>query len=222
VGNPEKVKIEADIPEDAIREALESVERHEVDVESLKAQLELSQIKGREMMEKLKDTHERMLRASADLENFKKRAQKEKEEVQKFGAERMLRDFLPVFDNLERALEHGKTASDFDSLKTGVAMTRKQFEDAFGKHGVKGFTSVGQPFDPRLHEAMQQVERSDVPANQVVFEMVRGFTLNDRLIRPALVTVSKAPAEQAAEVAPKLEEPAPVLQQSAEPARDQG
>jgi molecular chaperone GrpE len=226
VANPEKGKFEADISQDVIREALESVERRtespgteaavsvEVEVEadppaeaapaavapsdeeleSMRAQLELSQAKGRELMEKLRDTHERMLRASADLENFKKRAQKEKEEIQKFGAEKLLKDFLPVIDNLERALEHAKSATDFESLKTGVAMTRKQFEDALGKHGVKSMSAVGQPFDPRFQEAMQQVETTELPPNHVVAELVRSYTLNDRLIRPALVMVSKAPA----------------------------
>lgn len=209
VANPDKGNFEADISQDVIREALESVERRTEapgaeapatepasagELESLQAQLELSQAKGRELMEKLKDTHERMLLAAADLENFKKRAQKEKEEIQKFGAERLLRDFLPVIDNLERALEHANSATDFDSLKTGVAMTRKQFEDALGKHGVKSLSSVGQPFDPRFHEAMQQVETTELPPNHVVTELVRAYTLNDRLIRPALVMVSKAPA----------------------------
>lgn len=172
------------------------------EIESLRAQLDFSQAKGRELMEKIKETHERMLRAVADLENFKKRAQKEKEEAQKFGNERLLRDFLPVIDNLERALDHAKQSSDFESLSKGVSMTRKQFEDALGKHGVKPFTSVGQPFDPRVHEAMQQVETADVPPNHVAMEMVRGYTLNDRLIRPALVVVARAPAvvEQPTEV----------------------
>ncbi len=207
MANTDKGKFEADISQDVIRDALESVERRTDEpsseseapgeLESVQAQLELSQAKGRELMEKLKDTHERMLRATADLENFKKRAQKEKEEIQKFGAERLLRDFLPVVDNLERALEHANSATDFDSLKTGVAMTRKQFEDALGKHGVKSMSGVGQPFDPRFQEAMQQVETTELPPNHVVAELVRAYTLNDRLIRPALVMVSKAPAEAA-------------------------
>lgn len=238
MSNADKGKFSADISNDVIREALESVKRHTgaptdevepVDIaktdpapqppaeavheveaqtpdaaaadheaalkelETLRAQLEFSQAKGRELMEKLKDQHERMLRAAADLENYKKRAQKEKEEVQKFGAEKLLKDFLPVIDNLDRALEHVTKGGDLDSLRKGVEMTRKQFEDALGKHGVKVFSSVGQPFDPRVHEAMQQVETAEVPPNHVVFEMVRGYTLNDRLIRPALVSVAKAP-----------------------------
>jgi molecular chaperone GrpE len=168
------------------------------ELESLRAQLELSQAKGREMMERIRDTHERMLRAVADLENYKKRANKEKEEVQKFGNEGLLREFVPVMDNLDRALEHAKSNSDFDSLLAGLAMTRKQFEDALARHGVRSFSAVGQPFDPHLHEAMQHVETTEVPPHHVVSEMVRGYTLNERLVRPALVSVAQPPKDAVA------------------------
>lgn len=220
----EKGKITAEIGQDVIEQALQSVRKHtsgteipiEMDstgdgvppaealapaaddgaltkeLEQVKLQLEFSQAKGRELMEKVKESHERMLRAVADLENFKKRAQKEKEEAQKFGTERLLKDFLPVIDNLERALEHARGASDFDSLKTGVVMTRKLFEDSLSRNGVKPFSAKGKPFDPMRHEAMSQVETDQMPPNQVFQEVLRGYTLNDRLVRPALVMVSKA------------------------------
>jgi molecular chaperone GrpE len=178
---------------DETRQQLEQARR---ELEEVRSQLEFSQSKGREMMERLKDSHERGLRAAADLENYKKRAQKEKEEVQKFGSERLLKDFLPVLDNLDRALEAAQKSNDFDSFRTGVDMTRKLFEGAFTKHGVKGFSAAGQPFDPRLHEAMQQVESAAVPAGHVLYEAVRGYTLNERLMRPALVVVARAPAVQ--------------------------
>ncbi|WP_434384204.1 nucleotide exchange factor GrpE [Melittangium boletus] len=178
------------------RQKLAQAER---EVEQLRAQLEFSQSKSRETMDRLKDSHERALRAAADLENYKKRAQKEKEEVQKFGAERLLKDFLPVLDNLDRALEAAQKSNDFESLRTGVEMTRKLFDSAFGKQGVKGFSAVGQPFDPRLHEAMQQMESTTVPVGHVVYEAVRGYMLNERLMRPALVVVAKAPEAAAPE-----------------------
>src|SRR5262249_44405944 len=155
----------------------------------------LSLSKGREMMEKVKESHERMLRAAADLDNFKKRAQREREEAQRFGVEKLLKDFLPVMDNLERALGHAQQNADVPALLQGVQMTRKQLEDGLAKHGVGGFSAWGQAFDPRLHEAMQQKERTDLPANQVISEMARGYFLHDRLIRPALVVVSARPAE---------------------------
>jgi molecular chaperone GrpE len=220
VPDDEKGKFSAEIGQDVIDAALSSVAHRkppegmepaappvaeataEKEIESLKAQLELSMAKGREMMEKLKEEHERMLRGAADLENFRKRSIKEKEEIQKFGSERLLRDFLPVIDNLDRALEHALSATDYESFKKGVSMTRKLFEDALAKQGVKSFASLGQPFDPRVHEAMQQVESTTVPPNQVVLELVRGYTLNDRLMRPALVAVSKVPPQPTVEPEP--------------------
>jgi molecular chaperone GrpE len=159
---------------------------------TLKAELELSTARGREMMQKLKDEHERMLRAAADLDNFKKRAAKEKEEIQKFGVERLLKDLIPVYDNFDRALEHAREPSDFDSLKKGVEMIRRLFEDTLGKHGVKSFSSKGEPFDPTKHEAMKAEVTDAVPPNQVLAEVLKGFTLNERLVRPALVIVSRA------------------------------
>jgi molecular chaperone GrpE len=171
-------------------------------LEDLKTELDFSTAKGRELMGKVKDEHEKMLRAVADLENFKKRANKEREEVQKFGSEKLLKDFLPVLDNFDRALEHAKTATDLESFKQGIGMVRKLFEDTLGKHGVKAFSAVGKAFDPNFHEAMSQEESSAVPANTVTRELVRGFTLNERLVRPALVVVAKPPAEAPAPPAP--------------------
>jgi molecular chaperone GrpE len=175
------------------------------EVESLKAQLEFSQAKSRETMERLRETHERTkdaqertLRAAADLENYRKRAQKEKEEVQRFGSEKLLKDLLPVLDNLDRALDAAAKSPDIDSFQKGVAMTRKSFEDALGRHGVKAFSAKGQPFDPRMHEAIQQVETVDVPAGHVAHEVVRGFFLNERLVRPAMVVVARAPVAEPA------------------------
>lgn len=160
------------------------------DAETLRAQLELSQEKSRETMERLKEAHERMLRAAADLENYKKRAQREKEELQKFGNEKLLKDLLPVLDNLDRALA---VAPAGDPLTKGVELVRSTFEQVLGRHGVKGFSALGQAFDPAQHEALMQVPTAEKPAGTVVVEHARGFTLNDRLVRPALVGVAVAP-----------------------------
>jgi molecular chaperone GrpE len=160
------------------------------EVESLRAQLELSQVKSRETMDRLKEAHERMLRAAADLENYKKRAVREKEELQKFGNEKLLKDLLPVLDNLDRALA---AAAVDDPLRAGVLLVRSSFEQVLGRYGVKGFSAVDQPFDPAVHEALLQVPTAEAAAGTVVVEHARGFTLNDRLIRPALVGVAVAP-----------------------------
>lgn len=228
----EKGSFSTAISQDVLDEALKAVERHgggapaaeaappaetpaekdprDAELESAKAALDLSLAKGREMMGKIKEEHEKMLRAVADLENFKKRAQKEKEELQRFGIEKLLKDFLPVVDNFDRALEAARSAADYESLKKGVEMTRKAFEDTLGRHGVKSFSAKGQPFDPNRHEAMTAVETADLPPNHVHTEVLRGFTLNERLVRPALVVVSRTPSAAAPAPAPvEPQAPAP-------------
>jgi molecular chaperone GrpE len=227
--NDDKGPFAADISQDVINEALKSVERREkaaagppeaaatpeqaAELEALKAELEQSQSRSRDMMGKLKDEHEKMLRAAADLENFKKRAAKEKEELQKFGNERLLKDFLPVYDNFDRALEHASSPADFESLRKGVEMIRKLFEDTLAKHNVKAFSAKGQAFDPNRHEAMTAAETDDLPANHVYAEVLKGFTLNDRLVRPALVVVSRPKQPPAVEPA---SEPVPDAPASSE------
>ena len=163
----------------------------------LQAQLEESFKRARETSERLKDTHERLLRTAAEFDNFKKRAVKEKEDVQRFGIERLLKDFLPVMDNLERALDHAEQ-HDLAQVIEGVRLVQKLFETTLAKHGVIGFSALGKPFDPGLHEALMQQE-SDEPAGTVVSEMARGYKLNDRLVRPAAVVVAKprTPAQAA-------------------------
>jgi molecular chaperone GrpE len=173
------------LPEDASAE-----------VQGLRAQLEFSQAKGRELLEKLREEHERTKQAQADLEATKKRSQKDKEEQGRFGQEKLVKDFLPVMDNLDRALEHAVKSQDLPAVLKGLEMVRKLMEDTLGRHGAKGFSAVGQPFDPRLHEAMNHVETADAPANSVVAELVRGYTLHERLMRPALVSVAKPPTSK--------------------------
>jgi molecular chaperone GrpE len=184
------------------------------ELEATKAMLEISTEKTRELLQKLKDEHERTLRAMADLENYKKRASKERDEVQKFGLEKLLKDFLPVVDDFDRALEHAKGAGDPKSLETGVEMVRKHFETALQKHGVKSFETVGKMFDPNFHMAMGHLETSELAPNTVAKEMVRGFTLNDRLVRPALVMIAKAPEPATKKDAP---ESAPATGTASEP-----
>ncbi len=170
--------------------AAEGAKEESGELASLRAQLELSQEKSRETMDRLKEAHERMLRAAADLENYKKRAQREKDDLQKFGNEKLLKDLLPVLDNPDRALA---AAPAGDPLAAGVTLVRAAFEQVLGRYGVKGFSAMGQPFDPAQHEALMQVPTADQPPGTVVVEHARGFTLHDRLVRPALVGVSVAP-----------------------------
>ena len=204
---PEAIEeVEIVIPE-ASAAAAEG-ESPEDDPIALKARAAAAEEKVKELSEKLKEYHERLLRTAADLDNFRKRSLKEKEEIRRYGIEKMLKDFLPIQDNLERALDHAKSGGDFDSLRQGIGMTRKLFEDSLARHGVRSFNSVGRPFDPRLHEALQQVDSTDFEPNHVVSEVVKGYLLHDRLARPALVVVSKSSAD-AVETNPSSE-PAPV------------
>ena len=158
-------------------------------VGQLQAMLEESMSRARDTQERLKDTHERLLRVAAEFDNFKKRAAKERDDLQKFGIERLLKDFLPVADNLERALDHAEE-HDLRQVIEGVKLVQKLLENTLAKHGVTGFSALGQPFDPNLHEALMQQE-SDAPPGTVVSEMSRGYKLNERLVRPAAVVVAR-------------------------------
>ncbi|MGC4123013.1 MAG: nucleotide exchange factor GrpE [Myxococcales bacterium] len=180
------------------------------------AELEVSQQMSRDTLAKLKDQHERTLRAVADLDNHKKRVVREREETAKFGQEKLLKDFLPVLDNFDRAFDHARSATDLEAVKAGLSMMRKLFEDTLSRHGVKGFSAMGQPFDPKLHEAIQTVE-SDQPAGTVVVEVVRGFLLHDRLMRPSMVGVAKPKAEQPKAAAEPPQEDSGAASPAAEP-----
>jgi molecular chaperone GrpE len=166
-----------------------SREELERKVSQLSAMLEESMSRARETQERLKDTHDRLLRLAAEFDNFKKRSTKEREDAQKFGIERLLKDFLPVADNLERALDHAEE-HDLRQVIEGVKLVQKLLETTLVRHGVTGFSALGQPFDPNLHEALMQQE-SDAPAGTVVSEMSRGYKLNERLVRPAAVVVAR-------------------------------
>ena len=157
--------------------------------EQLRAMLDDSTSRAAQTQERLKDTHERLLRTAAEFDNFRKRMQKEKDDLRKFAVESLLKDFLPVADNLERALDHAEE-HDLRQVVEGVRLVQKMLGDALGKHGIVAFSAVGQQFDPNLHEALMQQE-SDKPAGTVVSEMARGYKLHERLVRPAAVVVAR-------------------------------
>jgi molecular chaperone GrpE len=136
------------------------------------------------------ERQEQYLRVMAEFENFKKRVQKESIESRRYANEELVKAMLPVLDNLERALEHVDDGSDDDPLIEGVRMVQKQFLEALGKFGVSPVNALGETFDPNFHEAMMQVDTDDSPPNTVVTEITKGYLLNDRLVRPAMVGVS--------------------------------
>jgi molecular chaperone GrpE len=134
------------------------------------------------------------LRALADAQNVKRRAEQDVEKARKFALEQFAKELLPVVDNMERALE-ATAGNDDDGVKPiteGVELTLKSFLDALKKFNVEAVDPQGEPFDPNLHQAMSMVENNDVEPNSVIAVMQKGYTLNGRLLRPAMVMVSKA------------------------------
>jgi molecular chaperone GrpE len=132
------------------------------------------------------------MRSAADFDNFRKRSRREIEDARKGGREDLLRTVLPVFDNLERAIQSSQRASDVKALAEGLSMVLRQFTDALGRAGIQKVPTVGHPFDPGVHEAIQQVESADHPAGTVIAEVQPGYVQGERLIRAAMVVVAKA------------------------------
>ncbi len=141
------------------------------------------------------DEHwDKVLRAQAEMDNLKKRHQRELEQAHKFGLEKFVAEMLGVWDSLELGYQAARENHDIEKLLEGTELTLKMLRDAMAKFGVEQIDPQGQPFDPEQHQAMQVVERDDVPPNTVVEVIQKGYSLNGRLVRPALVMVSKAPS----------------------------
>lgn len=137
------------------------------------------------------------LRERADLENARKRHQRDREEATRYANDRLLKEMIPVLDNLERAVEHaGQSQHDNQGLLDGVNMTINQFRKTLEDFGVKTINAIGTVFDPNLHQAIGQVESAEQAPNTVAAELQKGYLLHDRLLRPSLVMVAKAPAGQ--------------------------
>jgi molecular chaperone GrpE len=141
--------------------------------------------------EEARAAHDRFLRQSAEMENFKKRVLREKEDVIKYANEALVKDLLSSVDNLERAIEHARVAGQNQSLVTGVEMILKGLLETLGKYGVAQVSTVGQQFNPEFHEAVAQVDSDSGDSNIILMEHQKGYLLKDRLLRPALVTVNR-------------------------------
>ena len=138
------------------------------------------------------------LRAVAETDNVRKRAEREVANSLKYGADRVLGDLLGVCDSLELGLKAAAAPDgSAKSIAEGLALTHKQLQAFFDKHGVKVVDPAGQPFNPELHEAVSAVESADVAPNQVLSVMQKGYRLHERLLRPAMVVVARAPSAAA-------------------------
>ena len=149
-----------------------------------------------------KELHERYLRSAADLENFKKRMQKEADENRKYANDELIKAMIPTVDNLERAITHSEGNADQDALLEGIRMVYRQLIDTLAKFGVEQIASLGKPFDPNLHQALMQVKTNQSPPNTVVTEVTKGYLLNGRLIRPSMVGVSVREGDETPQESP--------------------
>src|SRR6267154_4706402 len=131
---------------------------------------------------------DRLARLQAEFDNARKRAAREQQDFREFAAADVIKNFLPMLDSFERALKAGGDAGDF---RNGIELIYRQFQDALQKAGVQPIVALGQAFDPRIHEAIEMVDRTDVPDHQVVEELQRGYKYKDRLLRPAMVRVAR-------------------------------
>lgn len=156
--------------------------------------------------EKVKEFQEQVLRSQAEMQNVRRRAEIDVEKAHKFALEKFVKELLPVADSLEKAVEstegHENAGEVVANIREGVEMTLTLFMNSLQKFNVKQLNPVGEPFDPQQHEAMSMVPAPDAEPNTVVAVVQKGYTLNDRLVRPAMVVIAKA------ESGPKVDEQA--------------
>ena len=150
-------------------------EDHNQEIDDLKKKLE-------EKEKEAADNYDKYLRAIAELDNYRKRAARERTDIIKYGKEDIIKDILPFMDSLDRALEHD--TGDIKAFKDGVALIREQLLGCLKKHGVEKIEAAGKDFDPNFHEALMQTESYQHEDNKIVSEMEKGYLLNGRLLRP--------------------------------------
>ena len=159
-------------------------------------QIETLTLKLQEKEKEAAENYDRYVRAVAELENYKKRAAREKADCIKYGQENLIKDILPMVDNLGRAMDHACNSNDFEAFREGLRLVQSQLHCCLEKHGVEEIEAAGRDFDPNVHEAMLMVESPEHGHNQVVEEFEKGYLLNGRLLRPAKVSVCRCPVNQ--------------------------
>lgn len=150
--------------------------------------------KARELKKECERDYDLYLRSQAEMENMKKRNRKEKEDYLKFANESLIKDMLPVLDNLAKALAHSESENNVHALKEGIRLTLKGLKDTLSKSGLEEVQALGEAFDPCYHEAVSEMEDPQAEAGTVLTELQKGYVLNNRLIRPAMVVVNRKKA----------------------------
>lgn len=171
-------------------------ERHKADEKPLEKMTKSELLeKINELQEESEKNHDLYLRSEAEIDNIKKRNKKDKEEWVKYANEMLIREVLPVMDNLEMAISHSRNENSVQALREGVELTLKGLRDILGKSGLEEVKAEGEPFDPNYHHAVSEQADENVEAGIILQELQGGYTLNKRLIRPAMVIVSKGTAD---------------------------
>jgi len=151
-----------------------------------------------DLRRELHDKQDRLLRALAEMDNMRRRGQREREDYVRYANESLLRDLVPVLDNFDRALAAARATGEAPKVVDGVELIQRELIRVLERHGVSRYSALGQPFDPTRHEATASVVSADQPANTVVGEIAPGYLLNGRVVRPAQVAVTVAPDQDAA------------------------
>jgi len=181
----EETKIETEESNEELEQAADDTEREQSSEQELII-----------MQQEVQEANDMMLRLAAELENYKKRSVKDRESIVKYASQSTIESLLPILDNFERAIESVEESKNFDSLLDGVKMISKQVFDLLEKKGVSEIESVGEAFDPNIHEAVMQAPSCEYPENVVSEELQKGYMLHDRVIRPSMVVVSSGSEEE--------------------------
>ena len=179
--------------QEATEEAVEAAEQTEetVDAASEEAVVDEKEQKIAELTAKLEEEENRYLRLRADYDNVLRRNKLDRESAEKFRAQSLLTELLPVLDNLERALQVEVTSEDANSLYKGVEMVYRQFLDAASREGLEVIAAEGEAFDPNVHQAVMQEQDAEKESGIVLRELQKGYKLKDRVLRPAMVSVNE-------------------------------
>lgn len=189
---------EKKIEEDSQEELNDKSSEKDTEGDPEELEIPLEKMTKGQLLNKVKDVQETAaqnfdlyVRSQAEIDNLKKRFQKEKTELYKFSNESLIKKLLSVGDNLEKAISHSKENNSLDVLREGVELTLKGLMDTLEKEGLESVKALGEPFDPNFHEAVSELQDNSVKPGTVIQELQKGYTLNERLIRPAMVIVSK-------------------------------
>jgi len=189
---------EKKIEEDSQQELKEQPGERDKEGDNEESEIPLEKMTKRQLLNRVKEIQETAdnnfdlyVRSQAEIDNLKKRFQKEKADLYKFSNESLIKKLLSVGDNLEKAISHSKNDNSLDALREGVELTLKGLMDTLEREGLESVKALDEPFDPNFHEAVSELQDNSVKPGTVIQELQKGFILNQRLIRPTMVIVSK-------------------------------